>query len=373
MRRAVIWAVLIAVVVAGLVVGFDLFRKQMIASFFASQTPPPVAVSYEAVAVGAVPQALTAIGSIAAVHQVTISPETAGMVTVIAFSPGQPVKKGDLIVQLNDAPERADLDAFRAQQKLAEVALKRARQLAGSSAASQAQLDQAQSSYDTASAGIARAEAVINQKALRAPFDGTLGVRLTEVGHFLDRGKPAVQLTNLEELYVEFTLPEQARPQISLGQVVAVTVDAYPGRSFSGQIAVIDPQINVATRSIRIQAVVANPELLLNPGMFATVTVALPPAEGQITVAETALSYSLYGNFVYVVEDGTDAKGASVLKAKRATVKTGTAVDGRLVVTEGLKAGDRVVTTGLGKLFDGAHVTLSDTPTLVKPAAIPRS
>lgn len=373
MRRAVIWSVLVAALAIGAIVGFDLFRKQMMASFFAAQTPPPVAVNVETVTASSVAQTLSAIGSIAAVHQVTISPETAGLVTSIAFVAGQPVKAGDLIVQLNDATERAELDGFRAQQKLAEIALKRARQLAGSSASSQAQLDQAQSSYDTATAGIARAEAVINQKALRAPFDGTLGVRQTEVGHFLDRGKPAVQLTNLDELYVEFALPEQTRPQISLGQAVDVSVDAYPGRTFAGQIAVIDPQINVATRSIRLQAVVANPERLLNPGMFATVNVALPPAEGQITVAETALSYSLYGNFVYVVEDGgADAKGP-VLKAKRTTVKTGAAVDGRLIVTEGLKAGDRIVTTGLGKLFDGARLTLSETPTLVKPTAIPRS
>jgi len=132
---------------------------------------------------------------------------------------------------------------------------------------------------------------VIKQKALRAPFDGTLGVRMTEVGHFLDRGKPVVQITNLDELYVEFTLPEQARPEIEFGQAIDVSVDAYPGRTFAGQIAVIDPQINVATRSIRLQAIVANPERLLNPGMFATVNVALPPAEGQITIAETALSY----------------------------------------------------------------------------------
>lgn len=127
MRRAVLWALLIAVLVIGAVVGFDLFRKQMMASFFASQAPPPVTVSNETVTTASVAQTLSAIGSIAAVHQVMISPETAGSVTAIAFVAGQPVKAGDLIVQLNDATERAELDGFRAQQKLAEVALQRAR------------------------------------------------------------------------------------------------------------------------------------------------------------------------------------------------------------------------------------------------------
>jgi multidrug efflux system membrane fusion protein len=234
-------------------------------------------------------------------------------------------------------------------------------------------LDQAQSQYDVAAAGIARTEAVIAQKAVRAPFDGTLGVRLTEVGDYLERGAPVVQITNLDDLFVEFALPEQTRPLLDLGQRVDLTVDAFPDRVFPGLIAVIDPQINVATRTMKIQAVMANADRALTPGMFAAVNVVLPPAEGQLTVSETALSYSLYGNAVFVVDDtGSDDKGGRVLKAKRSAVRTGTTSDGRVVVVDGLKAGDRVVTTGLGKLFDGALLNLTETPTLVKPDAVPR-
>jgi multidrug efflux system membrane fusion protein len=373
MRRAMVWAVVVAIVVVGLLVGFDLFRKQMMQSFFAANKPPPVSVSFETVSAGTVARTLSAIGSIAAVHQVTISPEAQGTVTKIAFLPGQPVKAGDLIVQLNDTAEQADLANFRAQQKLAAVNLKRARDLAGSSAASQAQVDLAQSQYDIATAGIARSEALIAQKAVRAPFDGTLGVRMTEVGHYLERGARIVQITNLDDLYVEFTLPEQALPQLHLGQEVALTVDAYPGRTFNALIAVIDPQISVSTRTVMLQAVAPNPDLLLKPGMFATVAVTLPPEDGQLTVSETALSYSLYGNAVYVVEDGgADAAGQPSLIAKRTNVETGASVNGRVVIAKGLRAGDRVVTTGLGKLYDGAHLNLNMTPALVKPDVIPR-
>ncbi|MSO97873.1 MAG: efflux RND transporter periplasmic adaptor subunit [Rhodospirillaceae bacterium] len=371
-RRAVLWAGVIALVVVGLLVGFDLFRKQMMASFFASNTPPPVSVNYETLSPSAVARSLSAVGSISAIHHVTISSEAAGTVKSITFLPGQPVKAGDLIVQLNDATERADLANARAQQKLAIANLKRAQELASKGNLSQAQLDQAQSQSEIATAAISRIEALIDQKAVRAPFDGTLGIRETEVGHYLDRGKAIVHITNMKELFVEFSLPEQARPQLSLTQTLDLTVDAYPGRVFKAEIAVIDPQISVATRSIKLQAVADNFDGLLMPGMFANVHVALPVDQGQMTIPETALDYSLYGNSVYVIEDaGTAADGKPIMKAKRTTVKTGSSVDGRIVVTEGLSQGQRIVTTGLSKLFDGATLILNATPTLVKPATVP--
>lgn len=367
LTRAMVIGGLVMVVVVGLLVGFDLFRKQMMKQFFAANVPPPVSVSYETVQPRSVARNLTAIGSIAAVHQVTISPEAAGTVTELSFLAGQPVKKGDVIAQLNDATERAELANYRAQQTLAAATLKRSRDLAGNRVASQASLDQAQSQYDMAAAGIARTQALIAQKRVVAPFDGTLGVRLTEVGKYLDRGGPIVQLTDMNELFVEFTLPEQARPQLRLGQPLKLTVDAYPGRTFTALLAVIDPQVNTATRTIKMQAVSNNLDGALMPGMFATINVELPTQDGVLTVPETALSYSLYGNAVFVVE----GSGGS-LTAKRTAVETGDTVDGRVVVTKGINAGDRIVTTGLGKLFDGAALLLSETPTLVQPEQIPR-
>ena len=345
MRRAMLIGGTVILIVIGLLVGYKAFTNQMMKSFFASNVPPAVSVNYEVVQKTAVAQKLTAIGSIAAIHQVTISPEISGQVRRIAFVPGAPVKKGDVIVQLNDASEQAELANARAQQKLTGLTLQRTIELRAKDAASQAQLDQAQSQYDAATAMIARTQAIIDKKLIRAPFDGVLGIRQTEVGHYLEAGKAIVVITDMDQLFAEFTLPEQLRPQLSLRQPVEL---------------------------IRLQAVADNTEGLMMPGMFANLAVVLPSGEDRLTIPETALDYSLYGNSVYVIEDGgKDDKGQPVLKAKRVSVKTGATANGRIVVETGMKANDRIVTTGLSKLFDGAHLTLNATPTLVKPNALP--
>ncbi len=372
MRRALIIGGGAMALVVGLLVGFNIFRGQMMKSFFASNVPPPISINSEVLKTSSVTRNLTAIGSIAAVHQVTIAPEISGQVRRIAFIPGSSVKKGDVIAQLNDATEQADLTNARAQQKLAGLTLKRIQDLSAKGAVSQAQLDQAKSQFDATTATIARTQAVIDKKLIRAPFDGVLGVRQTEVGHYLEAGKPVVMITDMKQMYADITVPEQARPQLHLGQAVELTVDAYPGQEFKAILAVIDPQVNTATRTIHLQAVAENPEGQLMPGMFAKSSLALPSAENKLTIPETALDFSLYGNSVYVLEDdGKDAKGEPVIKAKRVSVKTGASVDGRIVVESGLNPNDRIVTTGLSKLFDGAHVVLNATQTLVKPASLP--
>ncbi len=373
MRKAIVISGVILLIVVGLLVGFNIFRNSMIKSFLANNAPPPVSVNFETVTTSDVPQKLGTIGSVSAIHQVTIAPEVSGQVTSISFIPGGKVKKGEVIAKLNDSAEQADLASARAQQKLAAVSLKRSEELVGKGSISQATYDQKKSEYDAATAAIAHAEAVIAKKILRAPFDGVLGVRQSEVGHYLEPGKAMVMLTDMDSLYIEFTLPEQARPVLSQGQNIDFTVDAYPGRTFTAILAVIDPQVNTSTRTIRMQAVADNKEGLLMPGMFANLKVELPAALGKLTIPETALDYSLYGNSVYVIQDGgKDAKGQPVLTAKRTTVTVGDTVDGRIVVESGLKANDRIVTTGLSKLFDGAHLALNDKPTLVKPAEPPR-
>ncbi|MBL8628579.1 MAG: efflux RND transporter periplasmic adaptor subunit [Rhodospirillaceae bacterium] len=374
MRKAIVISGLVLLVVIGLLVGFNIFRNSMIKSFLANNTPPPVSVNFETVKISNVPQNLTAIGSVSAIHQVTIAPEVSGKVTSISFVPGTAVKKGDVIAKLNDATEQADLATARAQASLAAVTLKRSEELLAKGSISQATYDQKQSEYTSANAAIARAEAMIGKKTLRAPFDGVLGVRQSEVGHYLEPGKAMVTLTDVQNLYIDFTLPEQARPVLTQGQNIDFTVDAYPGKTFSAILAVIDPQVNTSTRTIRMQAVAENKDGQLMPGMFANLKVELPAATDKLTIPETALDYSLYGNSVYVIQNSNDkdAKGQPVLTAKRTQVTVGETIDGRIVVETGLKANERIVTTGLSKLFDGAHLALNDTPTLVKPAEPPR-
>jgi multidrug efflux system membrane fusion protein len=313
------------------------------------------------------PQYLTAAGSIAAVHNVTISPEVEGRVTKIAFEAGSATKKGDLLVQLNDAPERAERAAMRAQERLAQVALDRARRLLASGFVAQAQLDRAQSQHDAAAANVAKVEAAIAQKQIRAPFDGKLGVRWIEVGQYLTAGAAVTTLTETAPLYINFAMPEQAVPRLAVGQDVDLDVAAYPGRKFPARVAIIDPQVMSDTRTVRVQAISDNTDGVLTPGMYAKVQVSLAARDNVLTIPETAVNHSLYGDSVYLIQESKGEKGEAVLTVTRTPIQTGERVDNRVAVT-GIKEGDRVVTTGQIRLFEGAVVTLSNRSLLKPPA-----
>ena len=361
-RRVVLITAIAVLAVLGGLYGFNRLRASGMKAYFAANKPPVLAMSTEVVATSDIPQDLSAIGSIAAVHQVMISAEVGGKVARIAFQAGTEVKKGALLVQLNDATEQADLALARAQMKLSKVGLDRARALTERGFSAQSQLDQAQNQFDAAAAGVTRNEALIAQKQVRAPFDGALGVRQIEVGQYLEPGANMVMLTDVGFLYVDFTLPEQARPQLAQGQNIALTVDAYPGRTFIGRLYVIDPQIAQDTRTIKLQAVVDNHDRLLMAGMFAKVKVALPPRTNVMTVPETALDHTLYGDSVFVAQAaGNSPDGKLLFKLARTAVQAGERFVGRVAVT-GLKPGDRVVTAGQSKVFDGDIASFFDAP-----------
>jgi multidrug efflux system membrane fusion protein len=294
-------------------------------------------------------------------------------VTQILFAPGQAVKTGDPLVQLDDGPEQGDLRNFEAQGRYAAVTLRRNQELLAKQAAAQSVVDQNRSQLDQADASIAKTKALIAQKLIRAPFSGKLGVRQVEVGQYVGAGTAMVTLTDLSELYVNFTLPEQDAAALAVGQEVSFTVDAYPGQSFTAKINAIEPQVSADTRAIKLQATTANSDDKLLPGMFANAHVVLPPRTGVVTVPETAVENTLYGDSVYVIEqDGTDAAGKPVLKAKRVPVKTGEHVNGGIAILDGLKPGDAVVALGQNKvLFDGAAVTPNDQGGLALPAKLP--
>lgn len=357
-RRTTLIAAAILLAVMAALYAFTLVREHMVKAYLAANKPPPVSVTYEAVTTIALPQFLTAVGSIIAVHQVAIAPEVSGSVTRILFAPGTAVKKGDVLVQLNDAPEQGDLSAMRAQQRLAQVALDRQKRLIESGFVSRSQLDQAQSQFDAAAGNIARIQALIAQKQIRAPFDGVLSVRQAEVGQYLNAGTTVTWITQTSPLYVNFTLPEQMQPHLSVGQDVNFTVDAYPDRTFMARISVIDPQITMTTRTVKIQAITENADHVLASGMFANVQVVMPPKANTLTVPETAIDYTIGGQSVFVVaEDTNPDTHTTVLKAHRVPIEAGERQGNRVAVT-GLKSGDRVVTAGQIRLFDGATVVL---------------
>jgi membrane fusion protein, multidrug efflux system len=374
-RRTVLWfavvAVLLALVSGGLY-GFDRFRQQAIADFFASQTAPPTPVAAAPAEAGPMPRYLDGIGTLTAVREVTVAPEVAGRVVDIRFTAGATVRVGDPLVQLNDAPERAERASFEARERLAQANLERTSRLVRRDFATQATLDENQALLEQARAGIAQSQAIIDQKLVKAPFDGELGIRRVELGQYVGPGTTLVTLTDLDQLYANFTLPEQDRSAVAAGQRVELRADAFPGETFVGEITAIEPQIDPSTRVIRVQATLANPDHRLLPGMFANARVVLPPEPQVVSVPETAVDRTLYGDSAFAVQaDGAGEDGKPKHKAVQTFVETGPAFEGRVSIVRGVEPGALVVSSGQLKLQNGAPIAVTSESALAVPAAPP--
>jgi membrane fusion protein, multidrug efflux system len=373
--RMVRWFIIVGlllVLLVGALVGFNMFRDHAIKQFFAGMKPPPTPVSIAVAKSEVIPNLLTAVGDLAAVHQVNVTSDVGGRITNIMFEPGSTVKAGTPLVQLFDEPEQGDLSSFKAQAVMGQLALDRAKQLAARQFGPQATVDQAQSTFDQANSGIAKTQAIISQKLVRAPFDGELGVRHVEVGQFLTAGTQIVSLTDLSTLYANFTVTEKQSAQLKVGQTVRVVVDAYPNRNFEGKITTVEPQISTDTRNIHVQATIDNPDHILKPGMFTTTTVVLPDRPAVVTVPETAVDYTLYGDSVFLLTEKKEDDGKTTLTAVRTFVRTGNRIDGRTEILSGLKEGDRVVAVGQLKLQSGVAVAISTDGPPPIPATPPR-
>src|SRR5271166_3332567 len=373
--RTIVWFVIVGLALAGVLYGlywFNGFRQQAMATYFANNRPPPAQISAVDVETETVPRFATGIGSVTAIHQVTINPEVGGRVVKIFFEPGATVKAGDPLVQLNDAPDRGDLANYEAQARFAEITLQHSSELAKHQYEARETVDQKQSQLEEARAQIVKTEALIEQKLIRAPFSGQLGVRQIEVGQYLTPGAPIVTLTDLSTLYVNFTLPGRQRPEIKVGQQVEVRSDAFPGRAFDAKITTIEPQMSADTRTMMVQATMQNPDDALLPGMFIDAQVVLPPQPDMLVLPATAVEYTLYGDSVFVIrDDGKDANGQPILKAVRTPVKTGARWDQNVAILDGLKPGERVVSAGQVKVQNGVQVKIGSpapappsTPTL---------
>jgi multidrug efflux system membrane fusion protein len=373
--RLVRWFLIVGLLLAAVVSGLVFFKFVFLPNLFKeifSKPPPPTSVNIATAKSETIPNLLTAVGDLAAVHQVNVTSDVNGRITDILFTAGASVKKGTPLVQLFDGPEQGDLANFKAQQRVAQISLDRAKQLAERQVGPQATVDTAQAAFDQASAGIAKTEAIISQKLVRAPFDGELGVRRVEVGQYLTAGTQIVSLTDLSVLFANFTVTEKDSAQLKVGQTVRIAVDAYPGRTFEGKITTIEPQIATETRNIRVQATIQNPDKILKPGMFATTTIVLPDNPPVVTVPETAVDYTLYGDSVYLLNEKKGEDGKTSLSVTRTFVQTGKRIEGRAEILKGLKEGDRVVAVGQLKLQSGSAVTISNDPVPPIPAKPPR-
>lgn len=364
--------VLLIVLILGGIKAFSIYKQvQMF-----SQPKPPVSVAAAQAELRQWQQRLPAVGSLKAYQGVELSLEVAGTVKSLHFESGQQVKAGQLLLQLDHDQETALLGTAQADLNLAKVDFGRGSQLVGDSAISRGEYDRLTTQYRRNQAVVDQLKASLAKKSISAPFSGTIGIRQVDVGAYLASGTVIATLQDLSSLYVDFNVPEQALPHLSLGQQVLVQVAAYPGQTFPASLSAINPKVEESTRNLLARATLANPDGKLLPGMFASLQLLLPNPQPQVVVPENAITFTLYGNSVYVIspkktEEGQPVPGADgqpQLIAEQRTVQTGERRDGWVVVSKGLQAGDQVVTAGQLKLSPGAAVRISDDQAL-KPAA----
>lgn len=320
------------------------------------EVPPPTEVIATVTTPTQVPRALRAVGSLRAVHQVTLAPEVAGRVTAIRFEGGAHVRAGDWLVQLYDGPERADRAAAAAQAEFARLQFARSKQLFATGAESRETLQQRQSQYEQAAAAVRQLDARLVQKRIVAPFAGELGVRRINRGQYLNPGDEIATLTDLDRLYVDFTVPQQELSKLKLGGTVGVTSDAWPGQAFFARVTAIEPQISPDSRNIQIRAETSNPQHALRPGMYVEAALELPAQEAALVVPATAIQTSAQGDSVAVIRGKNPRKEG---KAQFVSVTTGQRFNDAVVVSSGLKPGDVVITEGQLRVQPGARVRVT--------------
>ncbi|MCB1826367.1 MAG: efflux RND transporter periplasmic adaptor subunit [Candidatus Competibacteraceae bacterium] len=361
MTKKIILALLGVLLLVGALASLKFLQFQTLFAQGANFTPPPETVTTAEVTRETWRPTLSAVGSIAPVQGVMLSAEVAGTVKRIAFESGANVRTGELLVELDNGVEQAQLRSAVASAELARANLARARDLRGKNMVSQADLDSANAQAKQADAQIDNIRAVIEKKTIRAPFTGRAGIRQVNLGQFLDTGASIVTLQSLDPVYVDFSLPQQRLAQLKTGMAVRVTTDAFPGRDFEGQLTAISPEVETVTRNVRLQATLANSPGLLRPGMYVDVAAVLPATEQVLMIPATAVLYAPYGDSVFVVEDKKDEKTGTVGKVlNQRFVRLGKTRGDFVVVDSGLNVGQTIVTTGVFKLRNGMKVLVDN-------------
>ncbi len=309
------------------------------------------------------------VGTLHAVNGADLSSEVVGIVTRITFKAGEDVKQGQLLIQLRDDSDRAQLAALRANAEQAAQTFARNAALIRTNAISQQQYDTALANMKASRAQADAQAAIVEKKAIRAPFAGRVGIRMVDIGQYVNAGTPLVTLQQLDPINVDFTVPQQQAAVLKPGDPIALTTDAIPGRRFNGHIVALDPKIDPVTRNLRVRAEVGNADKMLIPGMFATVVTSVGGARSLMTVPQTAITYNPYGDVVYVITHAKNDKGKDQLVANQRFVVLGETRGDQVAVLEGLSSNDLVVSTGQLKLKNGAVVNINNSIRLPDDAA----
>ena len=380
-RRLIITGIVVVSLIAALSAWQFAVKPMLVKSFLAQMVPPPATVSAEKATPDKWVVQLTSIGTLIASQGVDIASQVAGVVTETPVESSMDVEQGSKLVQLDIAVELADLASAKATLEEADVAHSRQVDLMQKKVTSEANLDTARAKRDTAAATVKRIEAVIAQKAIVAPFTGRVGIRKVEKGQYVAPGMALTSLQALDPIRVDFPMPEQTIGKLRVGQTIQLTVDAYPGRVFEGEIQYLDARVAQETRTLLVRGLLRNSDRKLLPGMFANVTVLAGEPRDVVTVPRTAVTFSLYGDSVYVAKSAPAKEGeaqaaapetSETLVAERRFVRTGEMREDRVAISSGVVAGELVVTTGQLKLNPGASIRIDNSQPLVRPEPRPK-
>jgi membrane fusion protein (multidrug efflux system) len=358
MKKRILLALLgLVVVIAALSAIKALQIRAMIAQA-KEAAPPPETVTTAVATSKSWETSLKAVGSLTAVQGVTVAAEVSGKVVEITFESGDKVKQGDLLIRQDTSVEEAQLPGAAAQVDLTQTILARDAKMLAEQIISQVEYDTSAANREKAAALVNQIRATIAKKTIRAPFRGRLGIRQVNLGQLLREGDPIVTLQSLDPIYVDFTFPQQELARLRPGLAVRVTCDCLPGLTIDGRTTAVNPLVDSDTRNIQVQATVGNREEKLRPGMFVNVAVGLPVRQKVVAIPATAVLYAPYGDSVFVVVDDKEGKGGTTLRQQ--FVRLGEKRGDFVAVTEGLKEGETVVSTGVFKLRNGQAVVVDN-------------
>ncbi len=360
-RRMIIMLIAVGLVFGG-VFGFISFGHYMRDKFLHSMGFPPQTVSTVVASSQPWQPKLLAVGSLRAVNGANLSSQVSGIVSAIHFDSGADVKAGTSLVELAAADDVAKLQSLRAAASLAQITLDRDQRQLKVQGVSQQTIDTDQENLKSALAQVAEQQATVDYKNVRAPFDGRLGIRQVDLGQYLAAGTTMVTLQSLDPIFVDFYLPQQSLEQVKVGLQVTAEVDAFPGKTFQGEITAVNPLVDTATRNVQVRATLKNPDRVLTPGMYATVDIAAGAPQRYVTLPQTAISYNSYGDTVFLVDDkGQDAQGRPVKTVRQVFVTTGMTRGDQVAILSGVKDGDTVVSAGGLKLRNGVQIIVNNT------------
>ncbi len=357
-KRMILMLAVVVVVLASL--GYFKTKQIQAAIKAHSFTPPPEAITTVVAKEATWPTTESVVGTMAAIHGVTVSADLPGTVSAIHFDSGRTVQQGEILVELDTRQERAQLAAMEAQRDLAKVNHTRLQQLVNEGVISRMDYDKAVAEQKQADANVAEVRATIARKTIRAPFTGVLGIRQANLGQYLAGGAPIVPLQSLNPIYVNFSVPQQVLGQMHPGHDVKLTSDSLSGMHFTGRINAVDSVVDPATRNVQVQATVNNPGGKLRPGMFVQVEVGVGAQRTIIPLPASAINYAPFGDSVYVVEDMKGPDGATYKGVHQQFVKVEGARGDQVAVVSGIKPGQEIVTSGVFKLRNGAAVAVNN-------------